>query len=73
MDLNRLDDALSKHLPGLTKVQVMVCDSALLEEYSSAVLEVMPRCRQRGILDVFSYNDERAADSLLGEPSIPHA
>ncbi|KAH9888794.1 hypothetical protein C8Q73DRAFT_166288 [Cubamyces lactineus] len=73
MDLERLDSALSEHLPGLTKFQVVVCDSSLLEEYSTAILEVMPKCRQRGILEIFAYNDRRAAGILLEDATLPHA
>ena len=73
MDLERLDSALSEHLPGLTKFQAVVCDSSLLEEYSTAILEVMPKCRQRGILEIFAYNDRRAAGILLEEATLTHA
>ena len=51
LHLERLDDALVAHFPMLVKVRIVLRDRAWLDEYSQAVLQVMPMCRRRGILD----------------------
>ncbi|KAI0323543.1 hypothetical protein GY45DRAFT_1332464 [Cubamyces sp. BRFM 1775] len=53
LGLGLIDNALSEErFPSLTKVNVVLYDSASIEESSEAVRELMSQCRQRGLLDV---------------------
>ncbi|KAH9888793.1 hypothetical protein C8Q73DRAFT_166287 [Cubamyces lactineus] len=61
LHLERLDDALVARFPMLAKVRIILRDSDWLAEYFQAILQVMPMCRQRGILDIVVCSEEQVS------------
>ena len=64
LSLGLIDDALSEQrFPSLTKVKIVLYDSVSMEESSEAVREMMPKCRQRGLLDFTAGSNSLELDS----------
>ncbi|KAI0325888.1 hypothetical protein GY45DRAFT_174953 [Cubamyces sp. BRFM 1775] len=52
LNLGELDEAVLTHFPSLEKVKIVLCACGGWVECTERVLDVMVKCRQRGILEV---------------------